>query len=307
LGVDVLSIVIVSYNTRELLRQCLASLQRHAPAAQVIVVDNASRDGSAQMVRTDFPHAEVVALPDNRGFAAANNAGLRLAAGDPVVLLNSDTVVEDDSLDRCAAWMRDHPRVGALSPRLIGADGRPQQCLYSFPSLRELLRVAFWLQDPPQEKDVTDGWLAGTALFVRREALEQIGGELDAGYFMYWEDADLSARLRQEGWERVAYPQAHVRHYGGASSGSPNSDLRAELLAWYAYGRHRYFARNRPSLEAAGLWLLDALEVPRNLLRGWRRGRLAAARTEASVLLKVLLWRLAGKVPPRPGTVAAVV
>jgi GT2 family glycosyltransferase len=303
----VLSIVIVSYNTRELLRQCLDSLQRHAPAAQVIVVDNASRDGSAQMVRAEFPHIEVLASPDNRGFAAANNAGLRLATSDPVVLLNSDTVVEDDSLGRCADWMREHPRVGALSPRLIGADGKPQQCLYSFPSLRELLRIAFWLQDPPQEKDVTDGWLAGTALFLRREALAQIGGQLDAGYFMYWEDVDLSARLRQAGWGRVVFPEAHVRHYGGASSGSPNSDFRAELLAWYAYGRHRYFARYRPPLEAAGLWLLDALEVPRNLLRGWRRGRFDSARTEAGVVLKVLMWRLAGKAPPRPAAVQAAV
>ena len=93
--------------------------------------------------------------------------------------------------------MREHPRVGALSPRLIGVDGVPQQCLYPFPSLARLLRTAIGQQSPTPEEDVADGWLAGTALFLRREALGQIGGELDAGYFMYWEDADVCARLRQ--------------------------------------------------------------------------------------------------------------
>jgi GT2 family glycosyltransferase len=295
-----LSVIIVNYNTRELLRQCLASLRRHAGAAQVIVVDNASRDGSVEMMRADFPHVEVVALPENRGFAAANNAGLRVAAGDPIVLLNSDTVVEDDSLDRCAAWMRAHPRVGALSPRLVGMDGEPQQCLYAFPTLAGMLRVALWRRAPQGEGDVADGWLAGTALFLRREALREVGGELDSGYFMYWEDADLSARLRECGWERVAYPGAHVRHFGGASAGAADAPMRADLLAWAVFGRHRWFARHRPAPEAVGLWLLDALDVPRSLLRGWRRRRVSAAGNNAKVLVKVLLWRLLGKVPPRP-------
>jgi GT2 family glycosyltransferase/glycosyltransferase involved in cell wall biosynthesis len=297
----VLSIVVVSYNTRELLRQCLASLGRHAPAAQVIVVDNASRDGSVEMVRADFPSVEVVALAGNVGFAAANNAGLRRAAGDPVVLLNSDTVVEDDSLDRCAAWMRLHPRVGALSPRLVGVDGAPQPCLHPFPTLAEVLRAFFRRPDRGvSQGEAADGWLAGTALFLRREALREVGGGLDAGYFMYWEDADLSARLRARGWERVAYEGGHVRHYGGASSAAADAPVRADLLAWYAFGRHRWFAQHRPA-EAVGLWVLDALDVPRILLRGWRRG-LSASRTRAWTLARVLLWRLTGRTPPRPAS-----
>jgi GT2 family glycosyltransferase len=295
-----ISIIVVSYNTRELLQQCLASLWRHAPAAQVIVVDNASQDGSVEMVRANFPAVQVVALTRNWGFAAANNAGLRLAVGDPIVLLNSDTVVEDDTLDRCATWMRAHPRVGALSPRLVGVDGRPQQCLYPFPTLAGVLRVVFRQQGPPREADLADGWLAGTALFLRHEALRQVGGELDAGYFMYWEDADLSARLRKCGWERVAYLEGYVRHHGGASSGTADSPLRTELLAWYLFGRHRWFARHRPAPEAMCLWVLDALDIPRILLWGWRR-RLRTSRAQAGVLLKVLLWRLTGMVPPRPG------
>src|SRR5258708_27586179 len=121
-----LSVVIVSFNTRDLLRQCLSSLRRHEPGAQVIVVDNASRDGSPVMVRDEFPEAALVRSPTNDGFAAANNLGLRLATGDPVVLLNSDTLLHDPALSRCASWLDDHPRTGAVSPRLVGSDGKPQ-------------------------------------------------------------------------------------------------------------------------------------------------------------------------------------
>ncbi len=307
-----LSILVVSYNTRELLRQCLASLRQFAPTAQVIVIDNGSWDGSVEMVRSDFPDIEVVALPENLGFAAANNVGLRLAHGDPILLLNSDTVVEDDSLDRCAAWMREHPRVGALSPRLIGVDGVPQQCLYPFPSLARLLRTAIGQQSPTPEEDVADGWLAGTALFLRREALGQIGGELDAGYFMYWEDADVCARLRERGWQRAVCSDAHVRHHGGSSSGAAAAPVRADLLAWDFFGRHHWFARHRPALECVGLWLLDAIDVPRILLRDSRhtqcvRNPKAESRKpkpgirnpRAMILLKVLWWRLIGRKPPR--------
>jgi GT2 family glycosyltransferase len=274
-------------------------LRRHTPDAQVIVVDNASQDGSVEMVRTCFPEVELVELERNEGFAAANNAGLPLAAGDPIVLLNSDTVVEDDSLQRCAEWMRVRPGVGMLSPRLVGVDGKPQQCLFAFPTLGELLRVAF-RRKPREETAVIDGWLAGTALFLRREALQQIGGQLDARYFMYWEDADLSARMRERGWERVVYPEAYVRHYGGGSSPT-DAPARAELLAWYLFGRHRWFARHRSALEAVGLWLFEAFDVFRNLLRGWRQGRAASARSHAIIMLKVLLWRLTGRQPPLPG------
>ena len=307
-----LSILVVSYNTRELLRQCLASLRHFAPTAQVIVIDNGSWDGSVEMVRSDFPDIEVVALPENLGFAAANNVGLRLAHGDPILLLNSDTVVEDDSLDRCAAWMREHPRVGALSPRLIGVDGVPQQCLYPFPSLARLLRTAIGQQTPTPEEDVADGWLAGTALFLRREALGQIGGQLDAGYFMYWEDADVCARLRERGWQRVVCSDAHVRHHGGSSSGAAAAPVRADLLAWDFFGRHHWFARHRPVLECVGLWLLDAIDVPRILLRDSRHTQCVrnpkseirnpkreTRNPRAMILLKVLWWRLIGRKPPR--------
>ena len=154
-----LSLVIVSYNTRELLRQCLESVRGHEPAAQVIVADNASRDGSPEMIREAFPHVELVEMGRNAGFAAANNAALERSRGDFVVLLNSDTVLVDDTLSRCAAWMAERGDIGAASPRLIGTDDQTQPCLFACPRLGDVVRQAVRLT-PRAEADETPGWLS---------------------------------------------------------------------------------------------------------------------------------------------------
>ena len=298
-----ISIVIVNYNTRKLLADCLRSIEAHCPEAEVVVVDNASRDGSAEMLRAEFPGVILVTSDVNLGFAGANNAGLARCRGEFVVLLNSDTVLEDDGLTRCAGWMRDNPEVGALSPRLVGFDGHPQRCLHRFPSLggkvRDALRLAPGPGSEPEPSDA--GWLAGTALMIRRAALEGLGGALDDRFFMYWEDADLSIRLRRAGWRLAAYPGAHVRHFGGASGGGADSARRGDLHAWYLWGEHRWFAKHRPGWEVASLWVLDALDVPRKVLRGLvhprRRHELPQARVQAAVLWR----RLVGLAPARPG------
>jgi GT2 family glycosyltransferase len=297
-----LSIVIINYDTRDLLRQCLESLREHAADAEVIVADNASRDGSAEMVRAEYPNVKLVRSAENLGFAGGNNLALRHATGDPILLLNSDTVVEDDSLRRCVAWLDARPDVGGLSPKLIGADGRPQQCAHAFPCLRDELRLAF--RRPvrqPNAAGVTDGWLAGTALFLRRSALEQAGGGLDGGLFMYWEDCDLSARLRGAGWKLAVLPDAHVVHHGGGSGGGADATRRADLQAWYVHGKHRYFARHRGWFESLALGMLETVNVFRMYLRSLRhRGRRGEA-AHARVLARGL-WRwLWGGVPPRPG------
>ncbi len=283
-----LSIIIVSYNTRELLRQCLRSLAAHCPEAEVIVVDNASRDGSPDMVRDEFPGVRLSVLAANAGFAGANNVGLRQARGDFILLLNSDTYVEDDSLSRCVAWMEAQPRVGACSPRLVGFDGVPQAWARPFPCFRSALRQALWLGPGPGARS----WLIGAALLVRRTALEQAGAFLDTGYFMYWEDTDLSARLLRAGWELAGFPDGHVRHKGGGSSQGADGDQRPELYASFLRGKYRWFARYRSAWEARGIWLLDALEATRKCLRGilrpGRRCEFRRARTLAGVLWDVL-------------------
>lgn len=297
-----LSIVIVSYNTRDLLRGCLASLAGHAPDAEVVVVDNDSRDGSAEMAEAEFPAVTVVRAGSNLGFAGGNNLGLHHVTGDTVLLLNSDTVVTDDALTRCVVWLRGHPRVGALTARLIGPDGKPQGCVHPFPSLYRVLRESLrYGNRPPGQAGVTDGWLAGTALFLRGEALVAVGGGLDGGYFIYWEDADLSAAIRAAGWELAVHPDAAVRHYGGASGGGDDASRRADLQAWYDYGRFRWFAKHRPWAECFALWCHEWTRVLRMRLRAWLRPGRASEAHHARVLAAALLRWPFGLSPPTPG------
>ncbi len=294
-----LSLIIVNYNTRDLLCQCLASIAQHEPGAEVIVIDNASRDGSAAAVREGFPTVTCLDMGWNAGFAAANNAGLARARGDYLVLLNSDTVLEDDSLSRCVAWMDAHPDVGATSPKLMGTDDRPQLCLYPMPSVGVLVRQA--LRRPVLEGPVTEGWLAGTALMLRREALAAIGGGLDDGFWMYWEDADLSARLRKAGWRLEPFPGGQIRHHGGASGGGDDAARRADLHAWYLFGKYRWFAKHGGFGARAAVLMLDTLDVARKAVRGTIYPKRRAERTHAGVMLRAIGNHLRGVAPPIPG------
>ena len=302
-----ISLVIVSYNTRDLLRQCLASIQVHCPEAQVVVVDNASRDDSAEMVRDEFPHATLVTSTVNLGFAGANNLGLPHATGDFVVLLNSDTVLEDDALNRCAHWMLAHPEVGAVSPALIGVDGLPQRCFCRFASFANSLSIALRRPVPlPEGNRDPRSWLAGTALMIRRKALHDVGNALDDHYFMYWEDADLSARLRRAGWDLAVVPDTQIRHYGGASGGGIDEQRRPDLLRWNLYGKYRWFARHRGITETVGVWLLDWTNVVRMLIRAALHPSRRYNATQARVLAGALVRTLFGFAPSRPKGVPVV-
>lgn len=296
-----LSIVIVSYNTCDLLDACLASIRQWCPSAQVIVVDNDSRDNSVAMTREKYANVLLIESKDNLGFAGANNTGIRKATGDFVLLLNSDTVLEDDSLNRCVDWMLQNPKVGAISPSLVGMDGKPQRCFHSFPSLKDRWDEALCRPTEKQDAVVEQGWLAGTALMMRREALQDIGGELDQRYWMYWEDADTSAKLLKAGWQVQEYCDASIRHYGGASGGGPDAGRRADLYAHYAWGEHRWFFKHRPLWESASIWFLDFVDLFRRTIRGVIRSGRRSELTHARVLASVLCFRLFGLRPPVPG------
>ncbi len=216
------------------------------------------------------------------------------AQGDYVVLFNSDAALFDDALSRCADWLDAHPDVGASSPKLIGADGVPQQCVYPFPRVSDAYREALRLSPRQPEGE---GWIAGTALVIRRAALAAIGGRLDDGFWMYWEDCDLSARFRAAGWRVSAFEGSTIRHHGGASGGGLDSNRRADLHAWYVHGRHRWFAKHRPRSEAAALWLLDAVDVARKSVRGTLHPSRRGERVHARVLARVLCDRLFGRAP----------
>lgn len=259
-----LSIIIVSYNTREDLRTCLASIVRQPPNAsyEIIVVDNASSDGSADAAEA-FAGVRVVRSATNAGFAVANNVGMRAASGELLLLLNSDTVVPPGAIDTMIARLRRAPEVAVLGPRLVDGQGRAEM---SFG--RMLTPLNEWRQrrivrglasnDPATVEHVErlthqeqrPDWVSGACLLVRRADAEAVGG-LDERYFMYTEDADFCASLRERGRGVLFTPETEVVHLRGRSAATASAATRA------AYERsHLAFYRKHHPLWAPVLRLL---------------------------------------------------
>jgi len=228
-----LSIVIVSWNVRDLLRGCLRSLYA-APegrAAQVIVVDNGSTDGSAEMVEAEFPAVQLVRGSENRGFAAANNTGLALAQGRYVLFLNPDTEIIGAALAALLGYAAAQPDVAVVAPQLLNSDGSLQPSRYRFPTFATAFFESTWLEpiaprqlldryyvrDLPEDQVCDVDWVRGAALLVRRAAIDAVG-PLDEGFFMYSEELDWCRRFRDAGWRVVYLPTAQVIHHGGKSS-----------------------------------------------------------------------------------------
>lgn len=221
-----LSVVIVSYNVRGFLAACLAGLSAAAAplAWEAVVIDNASPDGSADVVARDFPQMHLIRNGANVGFARANNQGLAASSGHYMLLLNADTVVAEGALARLVAFMDAHPEAAACSPRLLRPDGTPQP--YAFgcdPTLGYLLRRGLnrlLFRRPLHDWTVSDviavDWVSGACLLVRREVVDRIGG-LDEQIFMYFEDNDWCLRMRQAGWKVYFNPQVEITHIGGQS------------------------------------------------------------------------------------------
>lgn len=228
-----LSIIIVSWNVRELLRACLAAIEpgRDTLALEVIVVDGGSADGSPEMVREAFPWVHLVARPDNVGFPKGNNIGLEMASGRYILLLNPDTVVLGQALQTMVAYLEANPAVGALGGQLLNPDGSVQSSRRRFPTLLTAFFESTWLQplaprrllegyyllDRPDNAISQVDWVVGACLLVRAEIVEQIGG-LDEGYFMYSEELDWCKRIKAAGWQIVYLPTAQIIHHYGKSS-----------------------------------------------------------------------------------------
>lgn len=225
-----LSVVIVSWNTCELLASCLQSLFETAAglAPEIIVVDNASTDGSADMVRNRFPQVRLIENADNIGFARANNQAIARSQGRYVLLLNSDTEVRPEAVETLVRFIDETPRAGGAGPYLLNADGTQQPSCYPLLTpWREFWRLLFlervwrratydmarWDTTTPREVGV----IKGACLLVRREALDQVG-MLDPQYFMYSEELDLCYRLQQAEWHLYWVPGARVVHYGESST-----------------------------------------------------------------------------------------
>lgn len=300
-----LAVVIVSWNVRDLLAACLASvladLAGSGLAGQVWVVDNGSTDGSVELLRREFPQVRLVASDKNLGFAGGNNAALRAMgftgpgrapagpAGqlpEAVLLLNPDTLVHPGALAALVAFMQAEPGAGIAGARLVYGDGSFQHSGFAFPGLGQLAldllplpgrlvesrwngRYARALYDSGRPFRVDHP--LGAAMCVRREAIEQVG-LLDEQYYMYVEEIDWSKRIVSTGWAAYCVPQAVITHYGGQSTGQVRLNSFINLWA----GRYRFYRRYYHPLKlVAARWIVRA-----GLARRAAGDRRAAARGE---------------------------
>lgn len=229
-----LSIVIISWNTRDMLRDCLHSVYDGLGKlrAEVIVVDNASTDGSAAMVDAEFPAVRLLVNVRNRGFAAANNQGFRMARGRHVLLLNSDTLVLGQVLPAMVEWMDAHPAVAVMGPRVLNRDGSMQVSSTRFPTLGKLaLQTLGLTRFSAFDTYRMQGWdrrderavevISGCCMLVRASAMAKVG-PLDDSFFFYGEETDWCRRFADAGWQVVFAPVGEIIHFGGGSVRSLN-------------------------------------------------------------------------------------
>jgi GT2 family glycosyltransferase len=258
------SVVIVSFNTRDLLRECINTLNRNAGAVtfETIVIDNASRDGSAEMAAAEFPDVRLIRSATNLGFAAANNRGFAVASGRYVVLLNSDAFPQPDALCRSVEKMDAAPRVGLAGARLIGRDGSWQPSARMFPSiLNDFLSLSGLAAKYPhsrlfgrfdrtwadQMQPAAVDWVPGAYSIVRRDLLERVG-YFDERFFLYYEEVDLCRRIKAAGYEVWYWPDLVVVHLGGESSKTVKrlslSSSGSQLTLWRMRAAYLYYRKH---------------------------------------------------------------
>ena len=246
-----LSIVIVSFNTRTDLERCLESLTASPPVMphEIVVVDNASSDGSVEAVRRRWPAMRVIVQPENLGFAVANNVGIRASSGSMVLLLNSDCLVSPGAIDRLAARLRAHPDAAVAGPLLIDGSGRTElsfgRMISPWAELRQkaigkaydrgIAAAVRWVTRAVSKERYVD-WVSGAALLVYRADAEA-AGRLDERYFLYTEDVDFCAAIRARGRKVLFTPEATITHLRGRSRatvpGAMNAAYRRSQLAFY--------------------------------------------------------------------------
>ncbi len=299
-----LSIIIVNWNTRDLLLDCLAAVTATCQdiSHEILVVDNGSQDGSVAAVRQRFPAVTIIANQENRGFARANNQALAKMTGRYALLLNSDTILRPGAVSRLLTFMDAHPKVAAACGQLLNADGSRQNSIANFPSVlglvanETLLRLLFprrypskhqtYLQPIPVESCI------GACMIVRKQAIDEVG-PLDERYFFYFEETDWARTMREAGWQVYFVPDAEIYHLQGKSIG-PSVQGRIQ----FHRARLQYFKKWYPRAYR----LLAGLCVGRvavNLLlnglaTGCSLGLHTASRRRLLVQAALLRWYLLG-------------
>ncbi len=274
-----LSIIIVNYNARDFLKQCLDSLYeaKCGYRFEILVVDNHSSDDSCAMAQEYFPEVRIIKNRSNVGFARGNNQGISLAKGTYILLLNSDTKVLGGALGNMIRYLEENPEVAVVSPRLVYPDFSDQGVARTFPApmnavfgRRSLLTRLFpknkysrkYLvsRSHPSATPFEVDWVSGACLMARKGVIESVG-LLDEQFFMYWEDADLCFRIKQKGWKVFCLPEAIVVHYEGRSTEKKTS---GRLIIEFHKSAYRYFRKHHIRSHFA---LMNFVAIPGFVLR----------------------------------------
>ncbi len=308
------AVVIVMVNAREatLAVDCLRSLEGEAvalPGFRVLIADNGSADGAADVLRSairahGWAWADIVRLDSNRGFAAGNNGALRVILTDPdppdyVHLLNPDTVARPGAVRSLADFLDRHPGVGIAGSRMENLDGSPQASAFRFPSVRSewesgvrlglmtrLLRRSIIARQAPERPEPTD-WVSGASFMVRRQVFEEIG-LLDDGYFVYYEEVDFCRRAADAGWPCWVVPASRVAHLVSSTTGVDGANrARKPLPGYWFAARRRYFAKHHRPLDGFCAHLLWALGFASWRLRRPLQGK---PDTDPPRLLRDYVW-----------------
>lgn len=272
------STIIVNWNTRNILRDCLSSIfeQTQDIEHEVIVVDNTSTDGSVEMIKSEFPSVTLIENKVNRGFAAANNQGIAIAKGQYLLLLNSDTVVLDNAIAKAFSFADSHPECGIVGCRVLNPDRTLQPTCFMFPSILNMLlstsylyklfpknkffgreRMSWWDRSNVRNVDV----VTGCFMLVRRKALEQIGS-MDGRFFMYGEETDWCYRFKEAGWKVMYTPSAEIIHLGGQSSKKVMEQMSLELRGSILQFMKKHQPRWEYALACFLVWLFCAVRIP---------------------------------------------
>jgi GT2 family glycosyltransferase len=281
-----LSIVIVNYNTVEYLADCVESIfnGNEEVVLEVFVVDNGSNDGSAKFILDFYPQITLIANEENIGYAAANNLAIREAKGDYLLLLNPDTLLPPHCLRKLLDFVKQHPEIGMISPKLVRPDGSlDYACRRSFPTRFDIYARLFGLDrlfpnsklfghynllylDPSVSCEVDS--VCGAFMLVRRRAVDSVG-LLDERFFMYVEDIDWAYRFKQAGWIVYYYPEVEVLHYKRASS----KKIADEMIVEFYRAIYQYYAKYyEPITHPASNWLMRrTLQLKTSIsLLGWK-------------------------------------
>jgi N-acetylglucosaminyl-diphospho-decaprenol L-rhamnosyltransferase len=269
-----ISVIIVNWKVRALLEKCLDSIiaNRAGINVEIIVVDNDSRDGTSEMIMAEYSDVRMIALPRNHGFAAANNLALKQAHGKYMLLLNPDTRVTPDFFPKMLTYIKEHPEVGILGPKILNVDRSLQLSVRRFPDLFSQILILLKLKNVlinnkflahylfgnfDYDKEQSVDQIMGAAMLIRRRVLDKIG-HLDQKFFIWFEEVDICKRAKKAGFIVQYYPQATIIHYGGSS-------FDKQMIMWKQLVFNKsllyYFWKHQPRWQ----WFILILFIPINI------------------------------------------